>query len=116
MRKIKIICTIVIITICLYSFFLMPLPYNESSWKSHTARNRMVSSVTRKVIGLSKDEVIALLGESEGGEGHFTAPGQGLYYVLGIERNFLVASVKVDVFVVYFDENHIAVDCGIMKG
>ena len=113
MKKRVLICGIVIITILsLYAIFLMPLPLMKNLWEVQSARRRMTDAATRKVIGLPQADVIALLGESESSAAHFAPPGRALYYVLGIGSG----QVKVDVFVVYLDENFVAVDCGIMKG
>jgi len=110
MRK-KIFIGTIIILCCLYMLLLMPLPHIYDLWVSHTARHRMVDSVTKKVIGLSKDEIVNLLGEPDGEGGRFAAPGKGLYYVLGVSDY-----IKVDIFVIYLDENFTATECKIRKG
>jgi hypothetical protein len=71
----------------------------------------MVNSVENKVVGLSKDEIISLLGKADGEGGNFTPPDRGLYYILRSRNN----SMNYDIFVIYLDENLIAIKCGIRK-
>jgi len=97
-------------------FMAMPLPFRSSLWESHTARYRMVGSVSKKVIGLHRDEIVTLLGEPHPSQGNFTAPGRGMYYVLGHPRGYFRFGVKIDILVIFLDENSIAVDCAIRKG
>jgi len=85
--------------IALYILFVIPLPFNSAMWQSHTARHRMTDSLSERVIGLSADEIVTLLGNPSY-DRSYAVSHREMGWSLGRYR-----LVSPEFFTVYFDEN-----------
>ena len=100
LRKKLLISGIAIVAL-LYIACFMPLPFIDTLWESHTLRHRMTGSITRSVVGLHEEDIVLMLGESEG------------YY----RQRVLVYRVRSEEhqwrwqhLVIFLDENGLATD------
>jgi len=74
----------------------------------------MIDSIERTVIGLSKYDIINILGYPDS-DGVFHAPGMGLAYVISTPSQRLIGMTH-EFLIIHLDENLIAVDIFIMQG
>lgn len=86
------------IVVILTAIFIMPLPFNRTLWNaSDGVRWRMHSSVSRRVVGLSLDEVQEMLGTPQVIGGH--SPGR-----LGISYPTPLPGQQWRHIIIYFNE------------
>ena len=113
-KKIVISATVTALMILLYMIFIMPLPFISGFWMNHTARDRMVEPVKEMVIGLSREEILDLLGSPDAYlPGILHGPGRGLNYLLYIERQ--IGPPRRVFLVILLDEDQIAVYARVMR-
>jgi len=86
----------------------MPLPFLSVQWTNRIARHRMVGSIERMVIGLSRDEIIYFLGDPDPrAEGVLHAPSKGLAYMTN--SNAGLHRMRHEFLIIFLDEDDIAV-------
>ena len=104
-KRISIAVLALAFPILLYAIFIMPLPFNSHSWINHTSRPRMAGSVEEMVIGLTRDEIINLLGEPQPfTDGVLHPPSRGIAYILDFRWS------RHEFLIIYFDDESIAIE------
>lgn len=86
------------VVVILAVVFIMPLPFNRTLWRvSDGVRWRMEASVSRQISGMSRDEVIQMLGTPQ----HSSSRESTIAYSAGLGWRH---------FVITFDSNYIVRD------
>jgi len=91
------------IMIFIWLYFIMPIPFIQPLWKIDIARSRMVYYVEDRLTGLSRNEVIELLGEPDlGYDAGYGPPGLTLYYRLNSRYLFIIILDENNIVVSYY--------------
>ena len=89
----------------IYALFLSPIPFDSARWQNDDRRWRMEQDLEWRIIGLTMDEVLDMLGESLGG---YDRPDRLAYNIGGPPRPFRyieVAPFNSWHVVIIFDRN-----------
>jgi len=109
-RRSLLAIAIISLLIAIYFLFIMPLPFSSDRWLDRSLRPRMVDTVEEMVIGLSRADIIELLGSPQPNtDGIIHAPSRAIAYMIR-DRGF-----RHDFLIIFFDEDNIAIDARVMR-